>query len=188
MEVGIHVIKVATCGLKWGKVARRNCEVSAALIKRIVERMFLGEYSHTFDDKSRITIPAKFREALAQGCVVTRGFEKHLTIYTSDTFNSLMKRSQMMSPTDPESRVLRRLIFAGASEATPDKSGRILIPQFLRDYAGLQNEVYVVGVGQYVEVWSKEGWEEQLAALNDPQTNSRRFTAFDIAASDDNGQ
>lgn len=146
--------------------------------------MFLGEYLHSFDDKSRLTIPAKFRDELARGCVVTRGFEKQLTVYTAEWFGSLVKKSQMMSPTDPETRALQRLIFAGASEATPDKSGRIVIPPFLREYAGLDGEAYVIGVGQYIEVWSRAGWEEQLKALNDPQSNSRRFAALNLAAID----
>jgi len=145
--------------------------------------MFLGEYLHAFDDKSRLTIPAKFRDELAKGCVVTRGFEKHLIIYTSEAFGDLIKRAQTMSPTDPESRALQRLIFSGASEAVPDKSGRILIPPFLRAYADLEGEVYVIGVGQYIELWSKAGWDGQLQAMNDPEANSRRFAALNLATS-----
>ena len=143
--------------------------------------MFLGEYLHAIDEKSRLTIPAKFRVELAQGCVVTRGFEKNIIIYTSDSFGKLIKRSQTLNPTDPETRALHRLIFSGASEAAPDKSGRILIPPFLRAYADLEDEVYVVGVGEHIEVWSKNGWNEQLKAMNDPAVNSRRFTALNLA-------
>ena len=143
--------------------------------------MFLGEYQHSIDDKSRLTIPAKFRDELAKGCVVTRGFEKNIIIYTAKEFGELIKRAQTVSPTDPEMRDLRRLLFSGASESAPDKSGRILIPPFLRTYADLENEVYVVGVGQHIEVWSKKGWEEQLTKMNDPEANSRRFAALNLA-------
>ena len=143
--------------------------------------MFLGEYLHAFDDKSRLTNPAKFRDELARGCVVTRGFEKHLIIYTSEAFGDLIKKAQTMSPTDPDGRALQRLIFSGASEATPDKSGRVLIPPFLRAYADLEGEVYIIGVGQNIEVWSKAGWEEQLKSMNDPEANSRRFAALNLA-------
>ncbi|MBI3242669.1 MAG: division/cell wall cluster transcriptional repressor MraZ [Chloroflexi bacterium] len=138
---------------------------------------------HAFDDKSRLTIPAKFRDELAKGCVVTRGFEKHIIIYTSEAFGDLIKKAQTMSPTDPETRALQRLIFSGASESVPDKSGRILIPPFLRAYADLEGEVYVIGVGQYIELWSKAGWDEQLQAMNDPEANSRRFAALNLATS-----
>ncbi len=143
--------------------------------------MFLGEYLHAFDDKSRLTIPAKFRDELARGCVVTRGFEKHLIIYTSEAFGDLIKKAQTMSPTDPDGRALQRLIFSGASEAAPDKTGRVLIPPFLRAYADLEGEVYIIGVGQNIEVWSKIGWEEQLKSMNDPEANSRRFAALNLA-------
>ena len=143
--------------------------------------MFLGEYLHAIDEKSRLTIPAKFRDELAKGSVVTRGFEKNIIIYTSDSFGKLIKRSQTLNPTDPETRALHRLIFSGASEAAPDKSGRILIPPFLRTYADLEDEVYVVGVGEHIEVWSKNGWSEQLNSMNDPAVNSRRFTALNLA-------
>jgi MraZ protein len=142
--------------------------------------MFLGEYLHTFDEKSRLTIPAKFREKLAKGCMITRGFEKHLIVYTSELFGELIKKVQTMSPTDPEARALQRLLFSGASEAVPDKSGRILIPPFLRAYAGLDGEVYVIGVGQNIELWSKVGWEAQLQSMNDPEANSRRFAALNL--------
>ncbi|MBI5830055.1 MAG: division/cell wall cluster transcriptional repressor MraZ [Chloroflexi bacterium] len=147
--------------------------------------MFLGEYLHSFDDKSRLTIPAKFRDELAAGCVVTRGFEKHLIIYTSDAFSKLTRQAQTLSPTDPETRILHRLIFSGASEAQPDKSGRVLVPPFLRVYADLDTEASVIGVGERIEVWGKAGWEDQLKVLNDPETNSRRFAALNLATVDD---
>ena len=151
------------------------------LVKETVEHMFLGEYQHSIDEKSRLTIPAKFRDELAKGCVVTRGFEKNLNVYTSEDFANLIKKSQTMSPTDPEARALQRLIFSGASEAQPDRNGRILIPPFLRTYAEMDTEVYVVGVGQYIEIWSRAGWEVQLEKMNDPEANSRRFAALNLA-------
>lgn len=151
------------------------------LLKALVERMFLGEYQHSIDEKSRLTIPAKFRDELAKGCVVTRGFEKNLNVYTSENFGNLIKKAQTMSPTDPEARALQRLIFSGASEAQPDRNGRILIPPFLRTFAEMESEVYVVGVGQYIEIWSRAGWEAQLAKMNDPEANSQRFAALNLA-------
>ena len=145
--------------------------------------MFLGEYLHSFDDKSRLTIPAKFRDELAKGCVVTRGFEKHLIIYTSEAFGDLIKKAQTLNPTDPETRALHRLVFSGASEATLDRNGRIVVPPFLRAYADLEDEVYVTGGGLYIEVWNKPGWEEQRKAMNDPDANSRRFATLNLASS-----
>jgi len=171
-------------GILWVKVGQSGTPgalLPAVLLKPLLEHMFLGEYQHSFDEKSRLTIPAKFRDELAKGCVVTRGFEKNLNIYTSEDFGNLIKKAQTMSPTDPETRALQRLIFSGASEAVPDRNGRILIPPFLRAYADLDSEAYVIGVGQYIEIWSTVGWDEQLKNMNDPIANSRRFAALNLA-------
>jgi MraZ protein len=144
--------------------------------------MFMGEFTHTIDDKGRLTIPARFREALAGGAVVTRGFEQNLLIYPSEVFQRLSARTRALSPTDPEIRALFRLTFSGASDDVLDKQGRINIPSYLRDYASLSNgECVVVGVGDYIEVWSQAGWREQLKTINDPQLNARRFTALNLA-------
>lgn len=142
--------------------------------------MFMGEYTHAIDDKGRLTIPAKFREDLEKGAVITRGYEKYLLMYTSDTFNRLTHRAEALSPTNPENRALLRLTFSGASDGVPDKQGRILLPPFLREYAGLNGECVIVGVGQYIEVWSKDGWAEQLKIVNDPDTNAKRFAAMNL--------
>lgn len=151
-------------------------------IKRPVERMFLGEYQHSIDEKSRLTIPAKFRAELEKGCVVTRGFDRNLNVYTSEHFSTLVKRSQTLSLTAPETRDLQRLIFSGASDSEPDRSGRILIPPFLRTYAELETEVYVVGMGQYIEIWSKAGWEAQLQKMNEQDANSKRFAELTLTS------
>ena len=179
--MGNYVINVEVCGSKWDKVARREHLLPAVFFKDNVEHMFLGEYQHSIDEKSRLTTPAKFRDELAKGCVVTRGFEKNLNVHTSEDFGDLIKKAQTMSPTDPEARALQRLIFSGANPAIPDRNGRVLIPPFLRTYADLDTEVYVIGVGQYIEIWSKAGWEEQLLKMNDPEANSRRFAALNLA-------
>jgi MraZ protein len=143
--------------------------------------MFLGEFTHAIDDKGRLTIPAKFREELASGAVITRGFEKYLLIYTSEAFTRLTVRAKSLSPTDPENRALLRLAFSGASEAALDKQGRAHIPPFLRTYADLNGECVVVGVGDYIEVWNKTEWEEQLKVVNDPSMNAKRFAALDFS-------
>jgi MraZ protein len=166
-------------------MARRPKQMGRrVLLKTGLEQMFLGEFTHAIDDKGRLTIPAKFREALAQGAVVTRGFDKNLVIYTSDTFTHLAQRATALSPTDPNHRALLRLTFSGASEAESDKQGRVNIPPFLREYAALDGECVVVGVGDYIEVWSKAGWAEQLQQINDVAANAQRFAALDLATGD----
>ena len=143
--------------------------------------MFMGEFTHAIDEKGRLTIPAKFREELERGAVITRGYEKYLLIYTADTFKRLTERAESLSPTDPENRALLRLTFSGASDGVPDKQGRLLLPPFLREYASLNGECVIVGVGQYVEVWSKDGWAEQLKIVNDPAINAKRFADLNLA-------
>ncbi|MBL8058357.1 MAG: division/cell wall cluster transcriptional repressor MraZ [Anaerolineales bacterium] len=143
--------------------------------------MFMGEFTHAIDEKGRLTVPARFREALAQGAVITRGYEQYLLIYTAEAFNALTARARTLSPTDPTHRALLRLAFSGASEAEPDKQGRILIPTFLRDYAGLDGDCVIVGVGDYIEVWSRAGWDAQLQVINDPALNAQRFAAMNLA-------
>lgn len=143
--------------------------------------MFLGEFSHAIDDKGRLTIPARFREALVNGAVITRGYEQYLMIYTAEAFGTLTARARTLTPTDPNHRALLRLAFSGAVEAEPDKQGRVLVPPFLREYANLNGECVVVGVGDYIEVWSRAGWEAQLTVINDPALNAQRFAGMNLA-------
>src|SRR5574342_1119834 len=140
--------------------------------------MFLGEFTHSIDDKGRLTIPAKFREDLAYGAVLTRGYDKDLLLYTAEAFKRITARAETLSPTDPENRALLRLTFSGASEVVPDRQGRILVPPYLREYAGLENECVIVGVGNSIEIWSRDGWAQQLQTLNDPDKNTARFAAL----------
>jgi MraZ protein len=152
-------------------------------LKEEIELMFLGEFNHAIDDKGRLTIPAKYRYELESGAVVTRGYDKCLFIYTVEAFKRFTERAQTLSPTDPANRALLRFAFSGASESTPDKQGRVLIPPFLREYAGLNGECVIVGLGQYIEVWTKEGWADQLQIVNNADTNAQRFAALNLAPS-----
>jgi MraZ protein len=143
--------------------------------------MFLGEFSHTLDEKGRITVPAKLRAGFANGLVITRGFEPCLVIYPVETFRILEQKAHSLSLTNPSNRSMFRLLFGGASDAALDSLGRVVVPEYLRAYAGLQSQVVVVGVGQYLEVWDAQKWGQQLAQLNDSETNARRFSELDFA-------
>ena len=144
--------------------------------------MFLGQFNHSVDAKGRLTIPVRFRSALASGACVTQGFDRHLIVYTTDSFDRLAQRAAQLSATDPEARAVRRVIFGGATEVELDAVGRILIPPFLREYAGLDGETTVVGAGEYFEIWSAAAWNAELVAVTDPESNARRFTQFDLSA------
>jgi MraZ protein len=144
--------------------------------------MFLGQFYHNLDEKGRLIMPARFREFLSAsgGAYLLRGFDHNLMVVTAATFNTMYERVNATSLTDPTSRLLRRQIFSGAALVEFDKLGRILVPQFLRDYAGINEEAVVIGAGDYAEIWSPEMWVSQTDLLNDVEATADRFTAFDI--------
>jgi MraZ protein len=153
------------------------------LYKRKVERMFLGQFYHNLDDKGRLTVPSRYRDLLIPaGAYIMQGFDQNLIVLPSDNYEDLYQRIRQMSITDPNARSLRRLFFSTADRAEIDKAGRILIPQFLRSYAGLESALVVVGMGDYFEIWSPETWNVQNQQLQDPQLNTDRFVAFNLAS------
>ncbi len=144
--------------------------------------MFLGQFYHNLDDKGRLTVPSRYRDLLAPGgAYIMQGFDQNLIVLPSENYEQLFQRIRMTTITDPNARSLRRLIFSTADRVEVDKAGRILIPQFLRSFAGLDFALVIVGMGDYFEIWSPEGWKVQNAQLQDPQLNTDRFTAFSLA-------
>jgi MraZ protein len=138
--------------------------------------MFLGRYSHNLDDKGRLTIPARFRELLEpDGAFIMQGFDHNLMILPSATFHNLSDKVHRMSMTNPDARQLRRLLYSSAERVEVDRAGRILIPQYLRQSAGLETGVTVVGNGDYFELWSPETWQVQDSELQDPLSTATRF-------------
>jgi MraZ protein len=123
--------------------------------------MFLGEYQYTIDDKGRLTIPAKFRRPLAGGLVVTRGFDRNLTMYPMATWSGLVDKVNQLPYGDLQARRFRRLVFSGASDAELDKQGRINIPTYLLDYGMIAKDVIVVGMNNFIELWSPDQWEAE---------------------------
>jgi MraZ protein len=144
--------------------------------------MFLGRYRHTLDSKGRLTIPSRYRELLAGGAYVIQGLDRNLWVLTPETFEGIARKVNEKSITDPSVRLLRRLIYSNGEQVEVDKAGRILIPQFLREAIGLQDEALLVGVGDYFEIWSPVYWLEQEEQLRDVEANAQRFVEFDISA------
>ncbi len=120
--------------------------------------MFLGEYAHTIDDKGRLTLPAKYRADLAAGVVVTRGIDKCLFVFPRAEWDKLSAKLDALPLTDPQAREFRRLIFSGAIDDELDKQGRVLLAQYLRDYAGLNGNVIVAGLNTHMEIWAPDAW------------------------------
>ena len=125
--------------------------------------MLLGEYEHTIDDKGRLTLPARFRDVLADGVVVTRGMDGCLYAYPSVDWDRLVEtRLATLDTLSHEGRLMQRFFFSAATEATPDRQGRILIPPALAEHASLAREVVVAGVHDHLEIWGRAAWREQL--------------------------
>ncbi len=142
--------------------------------------MFLGQYQHNIDGKGRVIVPARFRTLLEEGAYITQGFDNNLRLLPETTFQATYERVTAMSSTDPAARRLRRLIFSSAQKVEPDGNGRILIPHYLREVAGLDDEVIIVGVGEAIEIWSPQAWEAENTSLQDAEANADGFADLEI--------
>lgn len=121
--------------------------------------MFLGEFVHTLDEKSRLTLPAKFRARLADGVVLTAGTDRCLLVYPLDEFKLLFERVSALPVMGTEAATLRRMLYSNAHDAVPDKQNRVVVPQTLREYAQITTDVIVVGVGKFIEMWNPKEWQ-----------------------------
>ena len=128
--------------------------------------MLLGAYDHTIDDKNRLTLPAKYREAFKDGVVVTRGLDGCLYAYRRPDWDRLVEsRLAPLDPLSPETRRLHRFFYAGASESELDKQGRMIIPAQLIEHAKLGKEVVIAGVNDRLEIWDRAAWRKELAEV-----------------------
>ena len=126
--------------------------------------MFLGTHTPKLDDKGRVILPAKFRDELASGIVVTRGQENCLYVFSSREFELLHDKIRQAPVTSKTARDFLRLFLSGASAETPDKQNRITLPANLRQYADLSRDLVVIGAGNRVEIWDSAKWDSYLAA------------------------
>jgi MraZ protein len=121
--------------------------------------MFTGEYQHTIDEKGRFCMPAKFRGMLGDWLMITKGLDGCLFVYTREEWTVLEEKLKKLPFTNSNARAFARFMFGGAVEYEIDKQGRILLSGHLREYAGVNKEIVIVGVGTRIEIWSKEKWE-----------------------------
>lgn len=126
--------------------------------------MFYGEYEHSIDRKGRLIIPSKFRQAFKENLVerffVTRGLDGCLFLFAEDEWRTQEQKFKSMPFTKKGAREFNRLFFSGAIELTIDNQGRVLIPNYLKEFAGIKRDVMIVGVSNRIEVWSRERWKE----------------------------
>jgi MraZ protein len=125
--------------------------------------VFLGTHTPRLDEKGRLILPAKFREELAGGLVITKGQERCLYVFPTAEFKRLAQELQSQPVTNKAARAYGRVFFASAHDEVPDKQGRVTIPAHLREYAGLQRDVVVIGASNRVEIWDQQAWERYLA-------------------------
>lgn len=120
--------------------------------------MFMGEYNHTVDAKGRLIVPSKFREQLGDEFVVTKGLDGCLFVYENTEWKILEEKLKNLPLTNANARKITRFFLAGASQCEVDKQGRILLPAVLREFAEIEKEAVMVGVGNRIEIWSRESW------------------------------
>lgn len=126
--------------------------------------MFYGEYLHSIDRKGRLILPSKFREVAKSNFIekffVTRGLDKCLFMFSEEEWRTQESKFKSISFTKQQARTFNRIYFSGAAEVIPDRQGRILIPQYLKNFAQIQRDVVMVGVSNRIEIWSKEKWQK----------------------------
>lgn len=145
--------------------------------------MFLGECTHTLDDKGRLTLPAKYRDHLAQGIVVTRGLDGCLFVFTYEDWKKFAAvLGERLSFTQKSARDFFRYFFSGAVDIVPDRQGRILIPAYLRKHASLDSEVVIIGTNSRLELWNPERWNQALLHVeSNAEGIAEQFTVSNVA-------
>jgi len=132
--------------------------------------MFIGEHSHTIDQKGRVSIPAKYRDQLSPGVIITRGLDHCLWLYTKSEWEKIASKLAALPISQKKSRAFARLMLAGAWDTEPDSQSRILLPEYLRTYANLGKHVIMAGLYNRIEVWDEDSWQlysEQTQAASD---------------------
>jgi len=144
--------------------------------------MFLGEFAHTLDGKGRLTIPAKFREQFDSGLVVTRSpMDRCLLVFPMVEWEKIAAKVSALPLADPRSAQLRRAFFSAAEDLVPDRQGRILLSQRLREFAQIENDIVVAGVNTFVELWRPNLWDEKvLQPLDSGEFDQDFFAALNI--------
>lgn len=143
--------------------------------------MFTGEYQHTLDEKGRVIVPARLRDELGERFMITRGLDQCLFIYTMEEWQKIEQKLKALPFTRSDARAFTRLFFSGAAELESDRQGRALIPQNLREYAGIEKDVMIIGVSNRVEVWCEQAWKKYCSEANENfEKVAEKLVDFDL--------
>lgn len=133
--------------------------------------MFIGQHQHSIDEKGRLQLPVKWRSKLAEGgAVITKGFDGSLTVYPASVWQDIAARLAALPQSQRTVRAYVRLILASAVDVEPDNSGRVIIPQYLRQYADLDKQVILAGLNDRIEVWDNTAWEKYQKDIDQEST------------------
>jgi MraZ protein len=122
--------------------------------------MFLGRFEHSVDTKGRVAVPARFRDRLSGELILTRGNDGCLYLFTEESWEPLAAKLNALPTGDEDARNLRRAVFSSAEPVELDKQGRVIIPDHLRQYAGISSDVSIIGLGEYIEIWDTQAWQK----------------------------
>ncbi len=161
-EIGHNV---GAKSLKVGQSGGSPPTIAASLIEGIKEQVFLGEYTHTLDDKGRLTLPARWRVELGDEVVITRGLDPCLFVFPKTKFQAIAHEYDQIGLGRSDARALSRFLFAKAIDDAPDRQGRIIIPTSLREFAGIDGEAVIVGANNRIEIWNAQRYRELNSQL-----------------------
>ena len=142
--------------------------------------MFTGEYRHTIDEKGRLAIPARFRPDLAPGATVSKWIDGCAALFPKADWDVLAAKTAALPVTDQGSRTFQRFLFGAAFEVALDRQGRFVLPAVLRDYAGLEAEVMVVGARDHLEFWSPKAWKKYSEQMDRPEVLAEHLQGLGI--------
>ena len=143
--------------------------------------MFLGKYHTTIDSHNRLAPPPGHEGLFGEVAFLTQGFEKNLMMLTDEAFSGILAHIKTLNIADPITRLLLRLFLGNTVEMQTETTGQLSIPDSLKDFAGLIDEVLLVGQGDYLEIWSPESWKKQEQRIQDAESNANRFSVLNIA-------
>ncbi len=141
--------------------------------------MFLGKFSTPLEPNNRFSVPAAFRAQLSSRMYITQGFDRNLQVLTADAFQEIYRKVVSLNIADPLARLLLRLILGTATELGLENNN-LMIPENLKEFAKLHDDIFLIGQGDYFEIWAPELWNKQEAQLGDAETNSARFSMLAV--------